>query len=246
MQVERTDINDYFISYQGHGMIEKATKTNSIAHVINHENRHINEFKDYARFHNKEISQENITINYQFIDGKIVAVAGKATAVLKDKPPDENSVTEARQTKTVETPFNGESGKNISLDQKLDKISNRIESALAKIDSELSKIENSNSTDENALANPISELTPDNTALEAKKSELTTKLNQIKSEKLEKQSENILNDVAQLFADAANIMKAINGLKASNENNKNTDEYNKMNIPDYSTQYTGLLLDTMM
>jgi hypothetical protein len=245
MRIEKPDISNYFINYQEHGMIEKATLTDSIAHVINHENRHIDEFEDYARFHNKDIVSENITISYKFIDGKIVAVAGKATALMKEKQPDTKSLTdtannESTGNQSLVTPAN-----NLPENQKIDGAINRIESALAKIETEIGKTENE-SADDNESTNALTQTKPDKALLEAKRRALASKLNKLKSEKMKKTFEELLQGVEQLFEDAANIMKAINGLKAGNENYPTADKNNKVKVPDYSMQYTGLMLDAMM
>jgi len=73
-------------------MLEKASKTNSIGHVIAPENRHLSQFRNPARFSGKEIIRENISVRYAFVDDKLVAVADEATAVMRDKPKDASNL----------------------------------------------------------------------------------------------------------------------------------------------------------
>jgi len=248
MKIDKADISNYFISYQGHGMIEHATSTNSIAHVINHERRHIAQFEDQANFENKEIVSEEITINYQYIDGKIVAVAGRAKAIMRDKAGDDLKTS---MVKIQNGPSDLEGASQMNLpskqDQQLDQAIQKIEAALTKIQNMLDRIDDGkgNPDDESAAA-AIKDVRQNKEALERKRQELSARLNEIRSKKLEKMAKDLLSGIARLMNDSVNLIKAIYSLKSGKEKPDSSDEYAKMEVPDYSLQYTGLLFDTMI
>ncbi len=220
-------------------MIEHATSSNSIGHVVNHEQRHLGEFERRAEAHNLEVIKEDITIRYQFIDGKIVAVGGKATAIAREKS--------AGHNQAPQVDLNGGPGSVSTESYAIDSISNniidrlvsRVESALAKIKS---RLEGLSETDTSGQF----ERSPNKIELENKKAKLESKLAELKSKRLEITQKEILGGLTELTGDASNLLNAIYALKSGNENRGFSDKYSKIEVPDYPMQYTGLMLDTMV
>lgn len=78
----RIDNGSTDVFYKGHGLIERATPSNSVGHVLLHELRHLQEFQNEARVTGREVVNPRISIDYEFRDGKLVAVSGEARANL--------------------------------------------------------------------------------------------------------------------------------------------------------------------
>jgi hypothetical protein len=236
MNIQRASLNDYLISYKGHGMIEHASKTNSIGHVVNHERRHLAQFESRARARNLDIIKEDISICYKIIDNKIVAVAGKASLIARAQNPTQSQITQSDSIDINEpaSPMSAESEKESIND--IDRLVNRIEAALVTINNRLEGLSDNESEkrfDKSA----------DKTRLETKRERLESKLNELKSKKLEITQKEILGGLAELMADASNLIKAIYTAKSGNENQRYSDKYSKIEVPDYPTQYTGLMMD---
>ena len=248
MQVNSQGIQDYLISYKGHGQIETASKTNSIGHVVAHENRHIKHYRDYAQFHDKEIVRENISITYAFIDGKLVAVAGKATAAMRDKAETNNSNAQPLlPDNTSQQTDTSQGDDNNAKKQKLDILLTSIDTALDKLDARIEDA-NSNSTP-NTEQNENMKLTrlmQKRANLEAKKQEIAGKKNKLDADKLAKMVEDLLAGIAGLFDQAAGLIKANYELKAGKQNSGPVDKDYEVEVPDYPMLFTGIVVDTMI
>lgn len=248
MQVNSPDISDYLVSYKGHGMIEKATLTDSIGHVVAHENRHIQHYRSYAQFHDKEIVSEDISVRYAFIDGKLVAVAGKATAIMRDEDEsNRDSIRVNSAEKAQAMPDVNSDGENSEKQKKLDVLLARIETALSKIDARLEKSEKEAGESNNSPGFlEIAQLKQKRVSLEAKKQEIAGKKNMIESEKLKKMVEDLLSGIAGLFDQAAGLIKANYAVKSGNQIGQQSDKESKIEVPDYSMLFTGIVVDTMI
>ena len=73
------------ISYHGHGTIERAAPGQSVAHVMAHERAHIASYRSMAFQRGYDIAEQDIGIRFEMRDGKLVAVAGEATARLEKR-----------------------------------------------------------------------------------------------------------------------------------------------------------------
>ncbi len=131
------------ITYRGHGMLEKASSFNAQAHVVNHERHHLQQYRAIARATGKEVVDENITIQYKFVDGKLIPVKGEATAVLKEKTQNDDTL-ELSAIKSQAAPRSEVDNSTKKADQaetKIDQIENRIKSQLEKIRGRISEAE---------------------------------------------------------------------------------------------------------
>jgi hypothetical protein len=70
------------IDYVGHGMIESASPTTSVGHVALHEGRHLSDFEARARREGRVVLAKDVDIHTELRHGVLVAVSGKATAIL--------------------------------------------------------------------------------------------------------------------------------------------------------------------
>ncbi len=70
------------IRYKGHGQLESASPSSSVGHVVLHELRHVHEFHARAEQERRAILHEDVDIQFAFVDGQLVAIAGRATAVM--------------------------------------------------------------------------------------------------------------------------------------------------------------------
>ena len=82
-----------YISYHGHGQIERAATNSSLIHVDAHERRHITSYYRKALALGAEVKNPRIHYDVEFRDGKLVAVGGKATALIIS-PPDDVQISE--------------------------------------------------------------------------------------------------------------------------------------------------------
>lgn len=239
MDIRRTDFNDFLISYKGHGMTEHAASSNSIGHVVNHEQRHLREFENRAKARNLEVIKEDITLRYQFIDGKIMAVGGRATAIAREKSTGDNLELAIDPNGIPDPVSNGSQEVNGISNDMINRLVNRLESALSKIKSRLEGLDETDTLGQ-------FEGSPNKIDLEMKKEKLESKLAELKSRKLEITQKEILGGLTELTDDSSNLLNVIYALKSGNENRGSSDKYSKIEVPDYPMQYTGLILDTMV
>ncbi|MCP4581884.1 MAG: hypothetical protein GY839_09710 [candidate division Zixibacteria bacterium] len=230
-------------------MLERASRTNSIGHVIAHENRHLQQFRSHARYQGKEIIRENISVRYEFVDGKITAVAGEATALMRDKPEDELKLDGEAPKKSaidVEAELANEDDQK---KRKLDVILARVDAALNRLGNKLEKAEKDEGGAYDIDQNRIAELRGKKAELEDKKKEIIKKRNMLNAEKLEEMTKELLSGLGDLIDQAANLFKAIYGLKSGQQIEQDSDKKSSsydVSIPDYSMLYTGMLLDTIV
>jgi len=247
MRVEKPILSESTINYKGHGMIEKASASNSIGHVIAHENRHLQEFRNRAIYQGKEILSENISIKYEFRDGKLVAVAGEATATMKEKPKETSESSDYSQSNqpVIEIDRNSSDEEN-SVKRKLDVFLSRIDAALIKLDSKLNQSENNQDSRLRTGDENLARIRQKRVELESKKKEIQSKKNRLDAEKLNELTEQLLEGLSELAEQTSNLMKAIYGFKSGKQSGQNSDNNNELEVPDYSMLYTGMLLDTMI
>lgn len=131
------------ITYRGHGMLEKASSFNAQAHVVNHERHHLQQYRAIARATGKEVVDENITIQYKFVDGKLIPVKGEATAVLKEKTESDDTLELSALSRkdANSTEVDNSDQKNNQAGTKIEQIENRIKSQLEKIRGRISEVE---------------------------------------------------------------------------------------------------------
>jgi len=228
-------------------MTERASVTDSIGHVIAHENRHIAHYRNYARYNDKEIIREDISVRYEFIDGKIVAVAGQATAVMKDKPEEKSAGIQIEAPKGSQIDIAvDESAEMDQKKMKLDVIISRLEAALDQVSAKIDTAENEQGNMPVADQEKIADLKQKKIKLEDKKREIVKKRNMLDAEKLKDMVKDLLMGLNTLVDQAANLLKAIYGLKSGQQIEQNSDNDNneEVTIPDYSMLFTGILLDT--
>jgi hypothetical protein len=239
MDIRRIDLNSFLISYRGHGMTEHATSSNSIGHVVNHELRHLAEFESRAKARNLDVIKEDITLRYQFIDGKIIAVAGKATMIAREKSAGNNLAPPDYPKGSPDSISAGSQTVEGIPNNMIDRLVKKVESALSKIESRLEAYYETDTSGQ--LEGSLNKI-----ELEIKKEKLESKLAELKSKRLEITQKEILGGLSELTGDASNLLNAIYALKSGNENSKSSDKYSKIDVPDYPMQYTGLMLDTMI
>jgi hypothetical protein len=230
-------------------MLERASRSNSIGHVIAHENRHLAQFRNRARFSGKEIIRENISVRYEFVDGKIVAVAGEATAVMRDKPNDGSKLEIEDLDKSKIGLDTGTGNEDNQKMRKLDVILARVGTALNRIGDKLDKAEKNQSGVYDINRDQIAQLRAKKLKLEDKKKEIIKKRNMLNAEKLKKMTEELLGGLTDLIDQAANLFKAIYGLKSGQQIRQDSDNNTSskdVSIPDYSMLFTGMMLDTIV
>ena len=144
MKIQPTSIASETLRYIGHGQLESSPASTSVLHVVGHELDHVAEFRNDAIRDNADIRSIEMKIDYEFRDGKLVAVSGKTTATTQKKP--ERDFSKIGETESLEKKENskventGEVAKNfkISLEEK------NLHIRLGHLESELSKLENDN------------------------------------------------------------------------------------------------------
>lgn len=159
------------IQYRGHYGIESAAPSTSTGHVVLHESRHIREFKAEAAMEGKEVINEQIRIQYEFRDGKLVAVSGEATALIADKK--KNDVLSKDQILINEEGKNKLSSKDSDNNEELQNsakitdlppdseiIMEKIEDKINKLKDDLNNIQNKTTSISTGFANPDKDFKP--------------------------------------------------------------------------------------
>jgi len=116
MKIQPLSISGETLGYIGHGQLESSPASMSVLHVVGHELDHVAEFRNEAIRDNAEIRSIEMKIDYEFQNGKLVAVSGKTTATTQKKPTKEKSESpelelDKRDDKKNENDLR-ESGKN--------------------------------------------------------------------------------------------------------------------------------------
>lgn len=83
-------VEDRRVAYVGHGRLESAPETLSPLHVISHELGHVTEFKNEAIQQGRDIDSIRVKINYEFRNGRMIAVSGETEAHTRLKPKEES------------------------------------------------------------------------------------------------------------------------------------------------------------
>lgn len=220
------------ISYQGHGMIEKVTGYNATAHVINHELHHLNQYRSIARNTSKEIVSENITLVYQFVNGKLIPVRGKAEATMVDKessaamPPINLDLSDSSKTEAV----NAQS----ETEEKAARLEQKLNTQLSDLQKQIDRLEQN---EESGMR--LSNLENKKRHLE----QLIAKLNRLKArvemEDLSGLQNGLLGQIEESVMAPQGMLEAIMGVKTENGNE---DEKSSANWPkDHDQNYNGNL-----
>jgi hypothetical protein len=205
------------ITYKGHGMLEKASSFNANAHVVNHERHHLQQYRAIAQATGKEVVSENITIQYRFVDGKLIPVKGEATAVLKDKEqkPDildlefkNKAEADKNQIKAASNSPQHESG------QKIDRIGNRIETQLEKIKAKISELK---SEEESSFK--LASLENKERQLEQIKSKIESLKSRSEMESSSQALSELLDKIGKELTSPEKLLEAIMGVKTGQTEN---------------------------
>jgi chaperonin cofactor prefoldin len=141
---QKTRENDT-IYYIGHGLLEKSPSSTSVMHVISHELDHVAEFKSQAIRDRAEIRSLDLKVDYEYRNGKLVAVGGE-TSITTALPIQEESKHTSRKAfpalredlidintlKKVELPSDGLNMQESKLKEKLEQIETEIDFSLKK------------------------------------------------------------------------------------------------------------------
>lgn len=190
------------IKYRGHSGMESASPATSTGHVVLHESKHIREFEAEAALEGKTVKNEQIRIQYEFRDGKLVAVSGEATALIADKK--KNGILSKEQILISEEGKNKLSTKESANNEELQnpaKINNLPPDSkiiLEKIEAKINKLKDD--------LNDFQNKTTSNSA------EYTNNANSEKDGKVESNEDNPLMNSIQYFN------------KNQNKNNPNSDK----------------------
>jgi hypothetical protein len=213
-------------------MIEKTTGYNATAHVINHELHHLNQYRSIARNTGKEIVSENITLVYQFVDGRLIPVRGRAEATMVNKessaaiPLIKQDLLDSSKMETVKT--------QSETRKKAAKLEQKLNTQLNDLQKQIDRLEQ---IDESGMR--LSNLESKKRHLE----QLIAKLNSLKARVEMEELGGLQNDLLRQIEESAmspqGMLEAIMGLKAENGN---VDEKSSVNQPeDHNQSYNGNL-----
>jgi len=192
-------------------MIETASSYNAGAHVMNHELRHLHHYQSLAAARNLEVIDSNITVIYQFVDGKLIPVRGQARAVLG-----EGHSFDSGYAAEIAKPADDSEAKSSSIDSGKSESALRLENLVARLEQHLAalqvRIDRAEADGDNNI---------DLSKLRSKSRALENLLNKLKNLKQQAQLENSLaiqQDLLQQIAESAapeNMLQAILGLKTA-------------------------------
>ncbi|MCE9499673.1 MAG: hypothetical protein K8R21_04115 [Leptospira sp.] len=186
------------LNYIGHGQLESSPASTSVMHVISHELGHVAEFKAEAIRDNADIRSLDVKIDYEFRNGKLVAVSGETKVTSqkrpeKEKSPEkiESSPDEKEKNKLSETAKKNNSGETGTEVRNL-------EMRLKLIDSELSKLEKKDYYS-NPFEKDISEKKEAEKIekLQENKRRLEQEISQTKMKELMERSGKLLKDISE-------------------------------------------------
>lgn len=128
------------IHYIGHGQLEKSPASTSIMHVIAHELDHVAEFKSQAIRDKAEIRNLDVKIDYEFRNGKVVAVGGETSVITEVKqqtskravPALRDDSIDFNAVKKTENSDDGLTMQESKLKEKLEQIETEIDLSLKK------------------------------------------------------------------------------------------------------------------
>ena len=99
LQANNQQIHNSKVYYQGHGVMESAASHDSISHVMGHELGHVGELKQEAFLLGGNLKYLDIELDYEFRDGKVVAVSGETTGIIEETR--KTSSSEAKQGDSI-------------------------------------------------------------------------------------------------------------------------------------------------
>ncbi len=128
------------IQYIGHGRVESSPSSTSIMHVIAHELDHVAEFKSQAIRDSAEIRSLDIKIDYEFRNGRLIAVGGETSVITEAKQHTSKRAIPALQedsidfnaVKKTENSTDGLTMQESKLKDKLEQIETEIDLSLKK------------------------------------------------------------------------------------------------------------------
>lgn len=199
MKIQPTSISSETLAYIGHGQLESSPASTSVLHVIGHELDHVTEFRNDAIRDRAEIHSIDMKIDYEFRNGKLVAVSGETSATIRKKQDDKDSENKISNPPTSQ---------NQSIDKKNEtiKISNEEKNLLLRLsflESEISKLENKNyytSTDAKDLISQKEEAKK--LELKEKKREIEIEIANFKIDEQIKKSKNFIQESIEKFTDS--------------------------------------------
>jgi len=212
MDVSTDSYRPNMISYRGHGMTERTSASNATAHVMAHERRHLQEFRNIANASDMEVVSENISVRYEFVDGKLIPVKGEATAVLRDKQETDQAVPVAQPEADPESSAGIEGETEVrNLKSRLASMKKAVEKQLDDAYSELDSLSDAKGTGDVQL-----------TSLKARIAQFEEKLrkidrlkSEIDSTQLGELQKAVLGSMGRAGESTENIIGAILGLKSA-------------------------------
>ena len=207
------------IIYKGHGMLEKASSYNANAHVVNHERHHLQQYRAIAMATGKEVVCENISIQYQFVDGKLIPVKGEASAVLKQKEakPDTLEIEFGSMERGGNQDQKTEASPQNNTDQKIERIENRIESQLEKVKGKISELE---SEDDSGFK--LASLQNKENQLEQIRSKIESLKSGLEMESGGQAMNDLLEKIGNAVMSPQKLLEAIMGVKTGETDEINT------------------------
>jgi len=222
------------ISYQGHGMIEKASSFNAVAHVINHERRHLDHYRSIARWGGKDVISENITVSYQFVDGKLIPVSGRAEAVIADKENPQSleiNIPESEAADNNQFESANNDFKQNNSEDKVTQLENKLENKLQQLEQKITELEEESSGNLQKVN------------LESKKRQIEQVISKVKSikskndmEELGALQDQLLDKMEEALMSPEKILEAIMGVK-TNQNESKEDNPSPKNAQSLERNY---------
>lgn len=261
------------LAYKGHGQIEHASSNASVGHVMSHELRHLREFENKARAEGKEIRNKQIHVDFEFRNGRLVAVSGKATALLVDKKDKGGGILEKEEpfTTSKDRPTNipenhVDTKGSVKIDapevNKRQKIS-QLMTAKIKIDNRLQAIEreqkeveeNKQDREEGTVAGPEflrkAHLKQKEYILKLKEQRVESSLQKLEAQRLAELQQDMLKGIIQSQRAAAGLLQTIYGAgspEGSTQNGilENLPTISSHNSNSINTLPPGLALDIII
>jgi len=193
---QKLNEKDTSIQYIGHGQLEKSPASTSIMHVISHELDHVAEFKSQAIRDKAEIRNLDIKIDYEFRNGKLVAVGGETSVITEAKQQTSKRAVPALRDDAID--FNAvrkSENSNDGLTMQESKLKEKLEQIETEIDLSLKKTYYSNPNFKNP--SDIKDEAREQELRETK-SRISVQLDELRNKEFVEKSRSFMNTIMKL------------------------------------------------
>ena len=185
------------IQYIGHGRVESSPSSTSIMHVIAHELDHVAEFKSQAIRDSAEIRSLDIKIDYEYRNGKMVAVGGETSVITEAKQQTSKRAIPALREDSID--FNSVKKSENSSDDGLTMQESKLKEKLEQIETEIDlSLKKTFYTDPNFKTSADIKDEAREQELRETKSRISIQLDELRNKEFAEKSKSFMHTISKL------------------------------------------------